>query len=151
MKRITFSSVILSSVLLGGCATQQIPTVTPPTPTPTDQISPTTTPTLKPTPSTDETETLKAAIKADLVAKHGSSASEFTISVSKNDGKFSSGGITATGGGAMWFGAKVGDNWKLVWDGNGIILCSDLTAYPNFPKSMIPECFDQKTQKLIKR
>ena len=102
-------------------------------------------------PSTDETSLLKVIIKEALAAKHGSNADSLNISVSQIQADYASGGATDQGGGGMWFAAKVNGAWKLVWDGNGSILCSDLTAYPNFPSSMIPECWNEQTQKLITR
>ena len=59
--------------------------------------------------------------------------------------------VGGEGGGGRWFAAKVNGLWKLVWDGNGIIKCSDLADYPEFPVSMIPECFDEASDKLVKR
>lgn len=107
---------------------------------------------ITPVPTVDETATLKSAIKTALVAKHGDSANELNITVSKVEGNYSSGGASVPGqGGGMWFSAKVNGTWQLVWDGNGIILCTDLTAYPNFPVTMIPECYNEKTNKNIIR
>ncbi len=104
-----------------------------------------------PTVIVDETKILKTFVKNTLVAKHGSGANELTISVAKIQGDFASGGASGEGGGGMWFAAKVDGNWQLVWDGNGVILCKDLTAYPNFPASMIPECYNDQTNKNVKR
>ncbi len=102
-------------------------------------------------PTTDETDALKTAIKEALVSKHGSSAESLTISVSKIQNGYASGGASGSGGGGMWFAAKEGGVWKLVWDGNGSILCSDLASYPNFPSSMIGECWNDQTQKMVNR
>ncbi len=112
--------------------------------------SDTTTVTLTPTPTIDETEVLKVAIKQQIVAKRGGDASGLTISVSKIEGNFAQGGATEQGGGGMWFAAKVNGSWKLAWDGNGTIGCEDIAPY-NFPISMIPECWSNASQKLIKR
>ena len=102
-------------------------------------------------PTADETQVIKNAVKQALITKHGPSADELTITVSKIQGNYASGGASATAGGGMWFAAKVNNVWQLVWDGNGVIFCSDLTNYPDFPNSLIPECFDQASQKSIKR
>ncbi|MDP3987761.1 MAG: hypothetical protein Q8P80_01315 [Candidatus Levybacteria bacterium] len=120
----------------------------PETQTPTTEVSQTA---VSPTPTVNETSLLKTVIKQTLAAKHGSDANTLNISVSKIQGDYAQGGATEQGGGGMWFAAKVNGSWKLVWDGNGVILCSDLTAYPNFPTDMIPECYDQTTQKIVKR
>ncbi len=111
---------------------------------PCDEISPTT--------IIDETEVIKTEIKQALINKHGQNADKLTVTVSKIIDNYSSGGASVVSeGGGMWFAAKENNHWNLVWDGNGIILCQDLVSYPDFPSSMIPECYDQKTNKLIKR
>jgi hypothetical protein len=99
----------------------------------------------------DEESVLLAAIKAALIAKHGSDAGLLNITVSKIEGVYAQGGASAQGGGAMWFAAKVNGEWKLVWDGNGQINCSDIAPYPDFPIGMIPECWNTVTQKIVKR
>ncbi|MCX6791509.1 MAG: hypothetical protein NT149_00535 [Candidatus Gottesmanbacteria bacterium] len=91
-----------------------------------------------------------SAVKAGLVAEHGPDAATMTITVSKIVGNFAQGGASATGGGGMWFAAKVGDVWKLAWDGNGTISCASINPY-NFPTSMIPECWNETTQKNVTR
>lgn len=130
------------------------PTAIPPmrlqsTPTPASALTPTST--FTPTPIVDEESLLKTVIKEALVAKFGSDGSSLTITVSQIDGNYAKGGATEQGGGGMWFAAKVNGAWKLVWDGNGVILCSDLTAYPDFPSVMIPECWNEVTQKTVQR
>jgi hypothetical protein len=102
---------------------------------------------------TDEAA-LKTQIKAAIVAKRGAVAEEAVISVNKVEGDYAVGGAnppTPGVGGGMWFAAKVGGVWQLVWDGNGMILCSDLTNYPQFPTDIIPECFNNQTGKMIER
>ncbi len=98
----------------------------------------------------DETEVLKVTIKQQIVAEHGSDANGLTISVSKIEGNFAQGGASEQGGGGMWFAAKVGEQWKLVWDGNGTISCETIAPY-NFPTDMIPECWNNTTQKSVTR
>ena len=51
----------------------------------------------------------------------------------------------------IWFAAKVGGVWELVWDGNGSIYCSDLVNYPDYPIDMIPECYDEIEGKIVNR
>jgi hypothetical protein len=106
---------------------------------------------VSPTPVVDETETLKAAIKAALIAEHGPNAENMEITVSKIEGDFAKGMASEQGGGGLWFAAKEGKEWKLVYDGNGTINCSLLTQYPDFPISLIPDCWDEGTNKLITR
>jgi len=103
------------------------------------------------TPTVDETTTLITAVKQAIIAEHGSDANTLSYTVSKITGDYAQGGASAQGGGAMWFAAKVNGAWKLVWDGNGVILCKDIASYPDFPKSMIPECYNNVTNKNITR
>jgi hypothetical protein len=105
----------------------------------------------KPSPVADEASILKITIKNALVAKHGNEANSLNITVSKINGDYASGMASSQGGGGLWFAAKVKGTWILVTDGNGITPCSDLIPYPQFPISMIPQCFDNNTQQLIKR
>lgn len=118
---------------------------TAPIPTPTQAA-------IEVSPTVDETATLIAAVRAGLVAEHGSDAASMTITVSKIVGNFAQGGAIEPGsvGGGMWFAAKTGGVWKLVWDGNGTISCTSIDPY-NFPASMIPECWNDATGKLITR
>ncbi len=107
---------------------------------------------LTPIPTVDEAAVLENVIQKYIALKHKSDENSFTISVSKIEGNYAQGGVSDEGGGGgMWFAAKEDGVWKLVWDGNGIIQCSIFTLYPNFPTSMIPECYDEATQNLITR
>ncbi len=115
------------------------------------QLTPTQAPVLTLTPTVDEVSLLKTVIKDASIAKHGGDGSSLDITVSKIEGNYAKGGISDEGGGGMWFAAKVNGVWKLVWDGNGVILCTDLTSYPDFPKSMIPQCYNEVTQDTVAR
>lgn len=100
----------------------------------------------------NETAVLKVEIHKQLVAKHGPNAASLTISVSQIVDDYAKGGASEPGvGGGMWFAAKVDGNWELIWDGNGIITCTDISDFPDFPTSMIPECYNTSTQSMIKR
>lgn len=139
--------VAIGAYLLG--SKYRIVPVTTPSPAPAIMATPGASPTA--VPAANEEDTLIAAIKAALIAEHGSDAASLKISVSKIEGLYAEGMASSTGGGGMWFAAKVGGNWKLVWDGNGTIDCSVLTPYPNFPTDMIPECWNSATQTTAKR
>lgn len=102
-------------------------------------------------PSGDENSILIEGVKSGLVAEHGQDAASMTITVSTIEGDYAKGMASEQGGGGIWFAAKAGGVWKLVWDGNGIIQCGDLDSYPDFPTSMIPNCFDSSTNNLITR
>jgi hypothetical protein len=119
------------------------PATTLPVPTGTAAISA--------TPTGDDTALLLAAIKQALVAEHGATANELTITVSKIQGNYAQGGAAAQAGGAMWFAEKQNGVWKLVWDGNGTISCDVMDKYPEFPNTMIPECWNDKTMKSVAR
>lgn len=124
--------------------------------TPTQAVVPvspsTTSPVTSPaTPTTDENALVIAAVKAGLVAEHGPDANSLTVTVSTIQGTYAKGMASASAGGGLWFAAKVNGSWKLVWDGNGTIDCTSLTAYPNFPNTLIPECYDAATQKSVTR
>jgi len=99
-------------------------------------------------------EDLQTAIKEQIVAKRGASAQNLEITVAKIEGDYAQGGARPSdgeGGGGMWFAARVDGKWQLVWDGNGIIECSDLQDYPDFSNSMIPDCYDSQQQDLVNR
>jgi hypothetical protein len=115
------------------------------------QITPSANPSVMPSATVDETETIKSAVKSAIVAKRGVSANELTYTVSEIIGNYARGGASAQGGGAMWFAAKLNGTWTLVWDGNGVILCTDIAGYPDFPKTMIPECYNEQTKKTVTR
>lgn len=100
----------------------------------------------------EEIEPLAAQIKTAIVAKHGTGAQSLDISVAEINGSYARGGASEAGmGGGMWFAARVGDNWELVWDGNGVIMCDDIDPYPGFPTNMVPECYDEATGEMVQR
>lgn len=103
-----------------------------------------------PAPEVDE-GMVSEAIKTALIKKYGPNASDMEVTVSKIDGEYAKGMVTEEGGGGMWFAARLNGTWTLVWDGNGIITCDDISPYPEFPANMIPECWDNSTSKLITR
>lgn len=74
-----------------------------------------------------------------------------TVTVTTNDGKYASGTATSGGGGGYFYAVKDNGQWLIVADGNGVIECTKLANYPDYPKTLIPECWDQATQKNIKR
>lgn len=104
-----------------------------------------------PVPSASDSAGILAAVKTALIAKHGSDFSNLNYSINKVEGNYASGAVNGTGGGGMWFAAEVNGTWVIVSDGNGTTDCSSLTPYPNFPKDMIPECWDSSTNKLVTR
>lgn len=106
---------------------------------------------LSPT-SDRDTQILFTEVHDALVAKHGSTAASLTVRVKDLSGDYAKGEASESGmGGGIWFAAKENGVWQLVYDGNGIIQCSDLKEYPDFPSSLIPQCFDEKANTLITR
>ena len=113
----------------------QAPTKETATPTPTPVIS-----------SAD-------AMKNIFIKKYNWDISKINLSVKKEEGDYASGGVNNTDepGGAMWFAAKVNGSWQLVFDSNGIITCDALTNYPQYPTTIIPQCFDKTKNEMVKR
>ena len=124
--------------------------ISPVTPTTTEsQGKPTQTVQVTPTISKEADNLL---IKKALYTKNNwIDDGSMTFTVSTNDGKYASGGVSAQGGGGYFFAAKVNGQWEIVADGNGVILCSSLVKYPDYPKTLISECYDEATQKNVKR
>jgi hypothetical protein len=69
------------------------------------------------------------------------------------DQKYASGGVrdVAAGGGGLWFAALVDGDWRIVWDGNGAIDCPSLDPYPDFPASLIAQCYNPSDGSLTDR
>lgn len=127
--------------------TKEIPSVVPVTTQSPNKPTPTVLPT-----STVSKESDSTLIKKALFTKNNwPDDGTITVTVSTNDGKYASGTATSQGGGGYFFAEKVNSQWEIVADGNGVILCSSLVKYPDFPKTLIPECWDDKTQKSVKR
>lgn len=103
-----------------------------------------TTNTVTPSKQSDE-ESLIADIRSQIPGADGES---MTVTVSTITGNYAKGLISSTGGGGIWFAVKEKNTWRPIWQGNGIITCADLEAYPDLPKSLIPQCFNAKTQEL---
>ncbi len=100
--------------------------------------------------ASDEAEIAKALALKNSWPKYDN----LKVTISKNDGTYASGGVREIGaetGGGMWFAKKVNGIWKIVTDGNGVTLCSSLVAYPDYPVSLIPQCYDDKKGTLISR
>lgn len=88
-----------------------------------------------------------------LSQKNNWDASRVELNVQTVEGNYAKGDVKFKDemGGGLWFAAKVNNTWKIVYDGNGIIMCDQLKDYPNFPKDMIPSCFDKESDQLITR
>jgi hypothetical protein len=97
---------------------------------------------VSPTAMTENDESLKTIIKQLLVAEHGNTANELTITISKHIGDYASGGASSQGGGGMWLAAKVNGGWKLVFDGNGTVDCQMIKTNYQFPAEMLTNFCD---------
>lgn len=100
-------------------------------------------------------EDITGKIKQALMKKNNwPDSMELDISISSNDGVYAKGTVKekdSMAGGGYFFAAKVDSEWKIVADGNGVITCESVSPYPSYPASLLPECWDQKTDKIIKR
>lgn len=99
----------------------------------------------------DETSDISDEILAALVEKNDWDEDlDIKVTVSSNDGEFASGGAgPAEGGpgGGGWFAANIEGEWKIIWDGNGSIICSDLEDFETqydveIPTDLIEVCYD---------
>lgn len=154
--------LLIIIIILGGILWKQnqLPQ-TPPLPTATPTLSPTPTfmgiaptntpyptPTLSPTQGVSDGDQLRQL----FAKKYNHPVSDAIVTISKQDPTHISGGIKFQGemAGGWFLAAKTGGNWVIVQDGNGTIDCATIAPY-NFSSDMVPECWDEKTQKLIKR
>lgn len=101
-------------------------------------------------PKIDEQTNLTQKMTKLLQAKYGNT-STMNVYVTTLSGNYAKGEVNTDGGGGLWFAAKRNNEWELVWDGNGIIQCPDLLNYPDFPRSIIPKCFDTSSDMLKDR
>jgi len=96
----------------------------------------------------------EALIKQALVDKHGWNPDDIVVTVSKSTGRYVSGGVrekSSEVGGGMFFAVKTDGQWKIIFDGNGAIMCESLKDYQDLPVSMIGECYDETTGRNLKR
>lgn len=102
----------------------------------------------------DEAASKEEAIKKLFAEKYSKEMTEITIDISRETENYISGGVEFQPGGpensGMFLAVKVNGSWKLVYDGQGIIPCSDIESY-NFPVDMVVECFDEKAGKVKDR
>ncbi len=97
-------------------------------------------------------QNIEDQIKAVFVAKYGWNGDNLSISVNQQQGNFAMGGvkdITSPVGGGAWLAVKKDGQWKLLFDGNGTVMCDQVEGY-EVPSSMISECFDQATGQMMK-
>jgi putative hemolysin len=84
-------------------------------------------------------------IKQALIAK-GLDLTGMKVTIHKHLGKYIAGGvvpISEPGGGGYVFAAKDNGVMKIVADGNGVIMCTMLEDYPDYPSYLISACIDE--------
>lgn len=88
-------------------------------------------------------------IREAMAEKHAKKVDEVKLGVREITSDYAAGSVSFVGdtGGGWWLAAKVSDKWVIVADGNGTVKCLDVKPY-SFPKSMVPECFDEGTGQL---
>jgi hypothetical protein len=94
------------------------------------------------TPTNDQ---VLLAVAQALVAKHGWDPKDVKIEFDHiEDERYANGAVRddKEGGGGLWFAELVDGKWQIVWDGNGDIDCPSLQPYPDFPASMVPQCYN---------
>jgi putative hemolysin len=80
-----------------------------------------------------------------LIAK-GLNLTEMKVVIYKHLGKYIEGGVvsvSAPAGGGYVFAVKDNDAVKVLADGNGAIMCSAFSDYPDFPSYLVPTCIDE--------
>lgn len=100
------------------------------------------------TPQVSDVDLLRTA----FANKYNKPFANAEVTINKNTGTYASGGIKFSGemSGGWFLAYKQGGNWTIVADGNGTIMCASVALY-NFPVDMVPECWDETTNKLIVR
>lgn len=97
-----------------------------------------------PPPTVDDRSLIRSAL---IKAYNWDPNTSVDVTISTNDGTYASG--TASNG--YFFAKKVNGAWEIVAAGNGVITCASMKKYPDYPKTLIPECYDETTQKSVKR
>lgn len=111
------------------------------------------TPTITSAPSpTITSKTDKELLAEEFAQKYQKSKEQVTVTIKENKGDYASGGVKFEGeiGGGWFLAAKKSGEWIIVADGNGTVMCSSIESY-DFPVSMVPECWDEVSGKLVVR
>jgi putative hemolysin len=91
-----------------------------------------------PTPGTQK------AVQAFLANKYKKPLSEVKVTIQKEAPGYASGSVSFgqddQGGGGMWL-AVAGNQWDVVWDGNGSVDCTKLRQQYGFPDSILKPNF----------
>jgi len=92
-----------------------------------------------PTPGTEK------AVQAFLAKKYNKSLSEVKVTIQKEAPGFAAGSVSfgqggAAGKGGMWL-AVAGNQWDVVWDGNGAVDCNKMRQQYGFPDTILKPNF----------
>lgn len=111
-----------------------------PNPLPSITPSATAQKTVSPTPYPDT----KSAIAAFLAKKYNKPLSEVKVTVTKEVQGFAAGSVLfgegGIGEGGMWL-AVLGNDWNVVWDGNGNVDCAKMRQDYGFPDTILKPNF----------
>jgi len=125
-------------------------------PSPTVISSPPASPVLLPSPTptvpVEEEKSDLEQIKEAFAARYNKPIGDVTVTIDENTDTYANGGVNFAGeiGGGWWLAYHESTGWFIVADGNGSVICEDIEGY-DFPVSMVPECWEEATSKLIKR
>lgn len=148
MVALLFVIAVAAGAYFMGKAPAKAPVAPTPLPAAEATVAPSAMPsTASPTAAASDSELITKALYEKNQWPEGS----VTVSVTSNDGTYAKGMAGGQGGGGLFFAEKKAGAWKIVYDGNGIIPCDNLKDYPDFPKTLIPTCFDQAAGTTVKR
>jgi hypothetical protein len=94
-----------------------------------------------------QTDAVVVAMTELVSAKYNIDTSTVILTVKHNTGEHATGALRFSNesGGGLWFGVKQEENWKLAYDGNGIVPCNIAEEYA-FPTSIVPQCIDTSNE-----
>lgn len=98
-------------------------------------------------------KTIEEAIALALSEKNNWDKSQVEVHVAEVEGEYARGDVKFVDemGGGLWFAMNVGGTWQIVYDGNGVITCDQLTKYESFPTTFIPQCYDTDNEEMVER
>lgn len=90
-------------------------------------------------------DSLVENLKQEFSRKYNKPENSIILQVEVRTDLFAKGSVrfSEENPGAIWFGAKIEDKWKLVADGQGPMNCEIANSY-KMPESMVPQCLTQE-------
>ena len=100
----------------------------------------------------DTDEEVFDLFKELFAEKYSKDTGEVNFEINEREGDYLTGVVRFEGeiSGAYVLGAKVNDEWKIIFDGNGNYTC-DVVDVVDFPSSLAPECWDENTMTMVDR